>query len=325
MARCRNPWPESDRTLMTHLTRRGFLEAAAASTAGVALYAGSTGSLLSREARGKPVAESLGDRLVVISGSGGNVLAFGGDEGALLVDGGSAALSGALLKLAQQQVGASRVHTLLNTHWHPDQTGSNDRLGKQGARIIAHENTRLWLTRSINVDWLSKPHPAFPKIAQPNRTFYTTDKLEFGGEQFSFGHLGQAHTDGDIHVYLAKANVLAAGGVVSSAGWPLLDWQTGGWIGGLVGAYDRLLKVANDGTRVVAADGPVVGVKELKEYREMYFTIFDRCVKLLVKGLGPDEVVAEKPAKEFEERWGNSDEFVRAAFKSLWGHYAPDA
>ncbi|MEY2852947.1 MAG: hypothetical protein RL030_79 [Pseudomonadota bacterium] len=310
---------------MTQLTRRGFLEAAAASSAGAALYAGSAGSLWAREARGKPVAESLGDRLAVISGGGGNVLAFGGDEGALLIDGGSATNSSALLKLALKQVGASKVHTLFNTHWHPDQTGSNETLGKQGARIIAHENTRLWLTRSITAEWLPKPHPAFAKSAQPNKTFYTTDKLDFGGEQFSYGHLGQAHTDGDIYVYLARANVLAAGGVVSSTGWPLLDWQTGGWIGGLVGAYDRLLKVATEGTRVVPADGPVVGVKELKEYREMYFAIFDRCVKLLVKGLGPDEVVAQKPAKEFEEKWGDSDAFVRASFKSLWGHYAPDA
>jgi glyoxylase-like metal-dependent hydrolase (beta-lactamase superfamily II) len=310
---------------MTDLTRRGFLEAAAATSAGVMLYAGGIGSLSAREAGGKPVAESLGSRLALVSGGGGNVLVLGADEGALLVDGGSDASSAAVLKLALQQSGAQRVHTLFNTHWHPDQTGSNAKLGKQGARIIAHENTRLWLTRRINVDWLPGPHPAFPKVAQPNKSFYTTDRLDFGGEQLAFGHLGQAHTDGDLYVHLPKANVLAAGGVVSSSGWPLLDWQTGGWIGGLVGAYDRLIRVANDATRVVPADGPVVGLAELKEYREMYFAIFDRCVKLLVKGLGPDEVVAEKPAREFEERWGNSDDFVRQSFKSLWGHYAPDA
>ena len=31
------------------------------------------------------------------------------------------------------------------------------------------------------------------------------------------------------------------------------------------------------------------------------------------------------PAQEFEAEWGPSDTFVNAAFKSLWGHYAPDA
>jgi hypothetical protein len=104
-----------------------------------------------------------------------------------------------------------------------------------------------------------------------------------------------------------------------------MDWRTGGWIGGLVGAYDRLLKVANAGTRVIGADGPLVGRAELQAYRDMYFTIFDRLVKQLIKGMGPEEAYESAPAKEFEASWGDSKPFVMASFRSLWGHYAPDA
>ena len=138
-------------------------------------------------------------------------------------------------------------------------------------------------------------------------------------------HLGQAHTDGDLYVHFTKANVLVAGGVVSSSGWPLLDWQTGGWIGGLVAAYDRLLKVADDKTVVVPANGAPVTRRELQAWRDMYFQIFDRCVKQLVKGMGPDECADTQPAKEYEAQFGASRPFVLASFKSLWGHYAPDA
>jgi glyoxylase-like metal-dependent hydrolase (beta-lactamase superfamily II) len=199
-------------------------------------------------------------------------------------------------------------------------------LGRQGVPIVAHENTRLWLARKyIIVDWAPKPFLALPKVAQPSRSFFTTDKLEFGGESIALGHLGQAHTDGDLYAYLPKANVLVVGGVVSSAGWPLVDWQTGGWIGGLVGACDRLLKVANDATRVVPANGPVIGRKELQAHRDMYFTIFDRLVKQLTRGMSPEEAYASAPAKEFEAQWGDSRAFVLASFRSLWGHYAPDA
>jgi cyclase len=310
---------------MNFISRRDFLQVAAASTAGAALFTTGIHPAQAAGASRKLAAVSLGEQLSVISGAGGNVLALGSADGALLVDGGSKLQSAALLRMAQKETHAKKVHTLFNTHWHPDQTGSNEVLGKKGARIIAHENTRLWLGRKITVDWLPQAFGPLPKTALPNKSFYTTDSLEFGAEKISYGHLGQAHTDGDLYVYLANANVLAAGGVVSSAGWPLLDWQTGGWIGGLVGAYDRLLKVANDTTRVVPADGPVIGRKELQIYRDMYMTIFDRCVKLLVKGQGPDEVVAQEPAKEFEAQWGDSKDFVRASFKSLWGHYAPDA
>jgi glyoxylase-like metal-dependent hydrolase (beta-lactamase superfamily II) len=310
---------------MTAISRRGFLQNAAITSAGAALSAAPFNSLCAGEAAPKLAAQDLGPRLSLLVGGGGNVLAFGSAEGALLVDGGARAQSAALLKLAMKSVGAAKVSTLFNTHWHPDQTGSNETLGKQGARIIAHENTRLWLTRKIIVDWASAPFPALPKVAQPNKSFYTTDKLEFGGEQISYGHLGQAHTDGDLYVYLPGANVLFAGGVVSSAGWPLVDWQTGGWIGGLVGAHDRLLKVANDSTRIVPANGPVISRKDLAAQRAMYFEIYDRLVKQLVKGMGPDEAYASGPAKEFEARWGDSRQFVLASFRSLWGHYAPDA
>jgi glyoxylase-like metal-dependent hydrolase (beta-lactamase superfamily II) len=309
---------------MTFLSRRGFLQAAVTSTAGAAIYANSMDAG-AREASVPLAASSLGDNLALITGGGGNVVAMGSADGALLVDGGNKDRAASVLKLALKTVNAKKLHTLFNTHWHPDQTGGNEYAGKQGARIIAHENTRLWLGRKIVTDWLPQGYGPLPKASLPNKSFYTTDSIEFGGEKLAFGHLGQAHTDGDLYVHFANSNVLVAGGVVSSAGWPLLDWQTGGWIGGLVAAYDRLLKVANDSTRVVPANGPVIGRKDLQAYRDMYFQVFDRTVKQLVKGMGPEEVAAANLATEYEAQWGDSRAFVVASFKSLWGHYAPDA
>jgi cyclase len=310
---------------MTHISRRSFLEVAAITSAGAALYASSIDSLWAANSGKKLAASSLGGALSLITGAGGNVLVASSPEGALLVDGGNSAQSGALLKLALKASNAGKVHTLFNTHWHPDQTGSNERLAKQGTRIIAHENTKLWLGRKIVTDWLKEGYGPLPKTALPNKSFYTTDTIDFGGEKIAFGHLGQAHTDGDLYVYFTNANVLVAGGVVSNEGWPLLDWQTGGWIGGLVAAHDRLLKLANDSTKIVPANGPIITRKELQAQRDMYFQIFDRCVKQLVKGMGPDEAADSQPAKEYEAQWGDSRQFVLASFKSLWGHYAPDA
>jgi cyclase len=149
--------------------------------------------------------------------------------------------------------------------------------------------------------------------------------LSFGGEQIDYGHLGQAHTDGDIYVHLRNANVIAIGGVAYRMQWPLLDWETGGWIGGLVGALDRIIKLADENTRIVPDLGAPMTRAELQAQRTMFFTVYDRLVKSLTKGLGPDEALALEPAKEFEATFGNSATFVIAAFKSLWGHFAPDA
>ena len=241
----------------------------------------------------------------------------------LLVDGGSAQAADALMKAVAGLPGGGPVQTLFNTHWHPEQTGLNDALGKAGKTIIAQENTRLWLTTDVTWPWNGQRFKRLPKIAQPNKTFYTTGTLDSG---VRYGHIPDAaHTDGDLYVYFPKQNVLAVGDVVSSQGWPVVDWTTGGWIGGIVGGLQRLQTLANEDTRIVPARGPVLGLAELKAQTEMYGTIYDRLSQLLNKGRGPGEAVAARPTKEFDEKMGNPDEFVRRAFESLWAYLSPDA
>ena len=93
---------------------------------------------------------------------------------------------------------SGKVHTLFNTHWHPEQTGSNQRLGAAGATIVAQENTRLWLTQDITWPWNGKKFAKFPKIAQPNKTFYDKGALDSG---IRYGYIADAaqHFVGAIH------------------------------------------------------------------------------------------------------------------------------
>ena len=138
-----------------------------------------------------------------------NVVARTGASGVVLVDGASAAASDALLKAVAALPGAGPVRTLFNTHWHPEQTGSNETLGKAGVAIIAHENTRLWLTTDVKWPWNGQTFKRLPKVAQPNKTFYTSGTLEPG---IRYGHLPDAaHTDGDLYVYFEPQNVLVGG------------------------------------------------------------------------------------------------------------------
>jgi glyoxylase-like metal-dependent hydrolase (beta-lactamase superfamily II) len=266
----------------------------------------------------------LSDDLFVVTIPGeANVVAQTGREGVLLVDGGSAAASGALLKAVSGLPGGGPVHTIFNTHWHPEQTGSNEAIGNAGKAIIAHENTRLWLTTDVTWSWNGRRFKRLPKIAQPNKTFYTSGALDSG---VRYGHVPDAaHTDGDMYVHFPGQNVLAVGDVVSGQGWPVVDYATGGWIGGIVGGLQRLLTVANDATRIVPGRGPVLGYNDLKQQYEMYGKIYERLTTLLNRGRSPSEAVAAQPTKEFDATMGNPDEFVRRAFESLWGYLSPDA
>jgi cyclase len=266
----------------------------------------------------------LADDLYVISLPGeANVVAHTSASGVLLVDGGSAKASDALVKAVAALPGGGLVQTLFNTHWHPEQTGLNEQVGQAGKTIIAHENTRLWLTTDVTWSWNGKQFKRLPKVAQPNRTFYTTGKLDSG---IQYGYIPDAaHTDGDMYVYFPRQNVLVVGDVMSGAGWPVVDWQTGGWIGGIAGALPRLFTLTNEQTRIVPGRGPVLGQSDLKAHAEMYGTIYTRLTALLNKGRGPTEAVEARPTKEFDDRMGNPDEFVRRAFESLWAYLSPDA
>jgi glyoxylase-like metal-dependent hydrolase (beta-lactamase superfamily II) len=313
------------------LSRRHLLTSAIGGAAGLVLgastprvSAASPQAVSGSAAPGSGTALRLADDLFGLQLPGeANVVARTTQGGVVLVDGGSAKASAALMKMIGELPGGGQVQTLFNTHWHPEQTGLNETLGKAGKTIIAHENTRLWLSTDITWSWNGQRFTRLPKLAQPNKTFYTTGKLEPG---MTYGYIPDAaHTDGDMYVYFPAQNVLAVGDAVSNQGWPVVDWQTGGWIGGLAGATQRLLTMANEQTRIVPGRGPVMSLADLKGQASMYATIYDRLTTLLNKGRGPSEAVAAKPTREFDERMGNPDEFVRRSFESLWAYLSPDA
>ncbi len=316
--------------LEENITRRQVLKAAVGGAAGIVLGGrtrafGAQGDAVRLKAD-TATAETLrlADDLFVLRIPGeANVVAHTSSAGVLLVDGGSARAADAVMKAAAGLPGGGQVHTLFNTHWHPEQTGLNEQLGKAGKTIIAQENTRLWLAADVTWPWNGRTFDRLPKIAQPNKTFYDKGQLESG---IRYGYIPDcAHTDGDLYVHFPQQNVLAVGDVISGDGWPAVDWTTGGWIGGMVGGLQRVLSLTNEKTRIVPGRGPVLGLEDLKKQFDMYQTLYDRLTQLLNKGRGPSEAVEAKPAKEFEAQWGNADEFVRRSFESLWAYLSPDA
>jgi glyoxylase-like metal-dependent hydrolase (beta-lactamase superfamily II) len=297
---------------------------AAAGAAGLLLGAPVRWLAAGQAASQGPNIQRLADDLFVVTIPGeANVVAHTGPGGALIVDGASAGASDALMKAIAGLPGAGPVHTIFNTHWHAEQTGSNEPLGKAGRTIIAHENTRLWLSTDVTWPWNGRRFKRLPKIAQPNKTFYTAGELK---PEIRYGYIPDAaHTDGDLYVQFPRQNVLAVGDVMYGEGWPVVDYATGGWIGGIVGGLQRLSSLCSDNTRIVPGRGPVLTVADLKSQYDMYAKIYERLTTLLNRGRGPGEAVAANPTKEFDAKMGNPDEFVRRAFESLWGYLSPDA
>lgn len=257
----------------------------------------------------------LTDNISLISGAGSNVLVLTTPDGVLLVDGGSAEHSADLLRLA-----GGPVRVLFNTHWHLDHTGSNEAVAKTGARIVAHENTKLWMGAEIISMWEHKTYQPRPKEARPNTTFYTKDKLTFGKEEIEYGYLGQAHTDGDMYVFFPGPNILVTGDVFTVGTYPVMDYTTGGWIGGLSDASKTLAALGDAQTRVIPGTGPVQTHADLQVQADMCAEMRTRFVGMMRKGMSAKDMLESAPTKDFDARWGDPRLFILNAYPGLWGH-----
>jgi glyoxylase-like metal-dependent hydrolase (beta-lactamase superfamily II) len=270
--------------------------------------------------------QTLSSSLALVTGNGGNILVKKAASNELLiVDGGMAEHARNLRRLIESSMDSRRITTLINTHWHPEQTGLNRELGNRNTRIFAHENTRQWLGTSVKRLWEDYTIDPLPESARPNEGFYHYGDLVHGNDRIEYGYLRQSHTDGDMYVFLPQDNVLHTGGTVSTDEWPFLDWWTGGWMGGIADGIDTLLDIANDDTVIVPASGPVINKVQLAEMRDMYSDIYNTVRRLFTAASTPEETVAAKPAANWEDRYGNADEFINLAHWSLIAHLSPDA
>jgi cyclase len=208
-------------------SRRQFVCAGAAALGGAFLPS----VALARQAAATIRTTDLGGA-TLLQGAGCNVLALGGPDGALMIDGGLAANAESLVGAVKRATGANRINTLINTHWHPEQTGANELVGKSGGMIFAHEKTKLAESNTVyaSVLFTGRLAPLAP-AGRPTKTTRGDGSMEFAGQSIDYGYMPAAHTDGDIYVQIPKLNLLAAGGVVSAQGWPLLDYRNGAWLG----------------------------------------------------------------------------------------------
>ena len=174
--------------------------------AGVASLGGALFPMLA--ARPQPVSADIATTdlggLALLQVAGVNVLALHGDDGALMVDGGPKASADALLRAVYAATRTTRIHTLINTHGHPDQTGANELVGKAGGVILAHEKTQLYLSHAMYSALLEGRQQPLPEAARPNQTTRGEGTLEFAGKRIEYGYLPAAHTDGDLFVHFPQ-------------------------------------------------------------------------------------------------------------------------
>ena len=302
-------------------SRRSFLYASAAAVGSslVPAYAFGEGGQLSPRIS----TTDLGGA-TLLQGAGCNVIAMPGPDGALMIDGGLAANADALLAAVKSATHTSRIDTLINTQWHPEQVGANDAVGRAGGVIFAHEKTKVYLSNAVYSVTFKGCRAPLSQAARPTKTTRGDGTMAFAGQQIDYGYMPAAHTDSDLYIHLPAMNVLVAGGVVSADEWPLLDYRNGAWLGGRVRALEHLADLVTPDTRVVPANGRVMTASEIVRHRDMYQKLFTTMIGYLNMGLGPEDAVTRNPLKEYTSEFGDPSAFTYGALKSMMIAYVPD-
>jgi glyoxylase-like metal-dependent hydrolase (beta-lactamase superfamily II) len=214
-----------------------------------------------------------------------------------------------------------RVEVLFNSNWRAEHTGLNAHVNGNGGRTIAHINTWLWMGNDFTVEWENLGHKPQPKDELPSHTFYTEESLDFGGEAVRYGHLAQAHTDGDIYVHFPDSNVLVASDLLAVSTYPVVDYVTGGWLGGLERATQALLELTDANTQIVPAHGPVQKRAALEKQLEFAKALKDTVGSMIKNGRSIEEVIEARPTRDFDVNWeGDAELFLRLAYQGLYGH-----
>jgi cyclase len=259
-------------------------------------------------------------QIYVLNGKGGNIGLFIGEDGTFLIDDQFAPLTEKIVA-AIKSVGGDHPKFLINTHYHGDHTGGNEKLGQGGTLVFSHDNVRERLSAGSFLEAFNMKRPAVAKEGLPVVTFSEDISFHLNGDTVQAIHVPHAHTDGDSFIHFKAANVIHAGDIFFNGFFPFIDVQHGGSLKGMIKAVDSILALADADTKIIAGHGPLGDRAQLTSYRDMLQTSYERLKALKADGKTAKEAAAAKPLADLEETWGNgifkSDRWIELIYSGV--------
>ena len=276
--------------------------------------------------------------IYMLVGAGGNITLQTGEQGVLIVDTMFAPLSDKIFA-AIRSISEKPITYIINTHAHPDHIGGNANLALMGsniaggntidlfagtgnqAKVVAHEN----VMNSI----LVQDNPIQIE-GWPTDTYYTPKKdLFFNGEAIMISHQPNAHTDGDSLIFFRRSDVISAGDIFNTTGYPYIDVANGGTLQGVLDGLNNILDMSvpadrqEGGTMIIPGHGRLSDEADVLDYRDMLTIIRDRIAYRIDQGDSLAQVLASEPTYDYDPRYGadsgfwTTRQFVETVYNEL--------
>ena len=170
--------------------------------------------------------------------------------------------------------------------------------------------------------WPSGAWPTDPYSGSPKKLYSNDEGIEII-------HVPAAHTDGDSIVFFRRSDVVSAGDIFVTTGYPVIDLQKGGSIQGIIDGLNRILDLTiakqevEGGTYVIPGHGRLCDQFDVLEYRDMVTIIRDRVQDMIKKNKTLEEIKTAHPTEDYDARYGaktgpwTTDMFIEAVYKSL--------
>jgi len=259
----------------------------------------------SATARAPIAVKELRGGVHVLFGSGGNIGALVGEDGIFMVDAGIA-ISRPKIEYALKELSDRPLRYMVNTHWHWDHADGNGWVHEDGATLVSSAQTARHLGETIRVEEWGHTFGPVPQGARPTLIVTADKTIPFDAESVRIRPYMDSHTDGDLSVYFTHADVLFTGDTWWNGLYPFIDYTEGGGIDGMIAAADENIRLVTAHTIIVPGHGPEGTRADLIEYRDMLVAIRGEVASLKKKGLSLEQVIAAKPTRGFDARWGQA-------------------
>jgi glyoxylase-like metal-dependent hydrolase (beta-lactamase superfamily II) len=237
-----------------------------------------------------------------LSVPGGTVGALVGSDGILMIDTQYSPVTDKMIA-ALRQISSLPIRFLINTHYHGDHAGGNEKVAKLGATIFARDEVRESLKNPGNAPD-GTPIPPTAPAGLPMVTFRDGLTLHMDDEEVSVIPIAHAHSGGDSIVVFHSADVIMTGDIFRSVGFPLLDARDGGTFNGMIDGVGAILGMAGPNTKIVPGHGPTTDRAAVIVWRDMLTSVRDRVEEMIRQGKTKEETMAAHITGEFEAKTG---------------------